>query len=322
MRGRSVIEVRQYTPQDAPAWDAVVRQSRNGVFLFERAYMDYHADRFHDASLMVFDDDAVVAVLPASIDGTRVVSHGGLTFGGLIVTRGVRASTTLDALTGARDRFASLGADVLIYKAVPHIYHQLPSEEDLYALFRLGATLVRRDISSTVAMHDRIRFSKGRAHNAKKAARSAMIIGPDRAIDEFMAMETALLLEKYGVAPVHSTAEMQLLMSRFPGSVRLFSAREDDRLLAGVLIYESARVAHAQYIASTAEGAAKHALDGVVGYLLDQVYHEKHFFDFGISTERDGTYLNEGLIAFKESCGARAIAYDTYQLPLRPSLTA
>ena len=41
------------------------------------------------------------------------------------------------------------GISKLIYKAIPHIYHTVPAEEDLYALFLLNAKLFRRDVSST-----------------------------------------------------------------------------------------------------------------------------------------------------------------------------
>ena len=48
--------------------------------------------------------------------------------------------------------------------------------------------------------------------------------------------------------------------------------------------------------------------------LLNQVYTSKAYFDFGISTEQQGRYLNAGLIENKESYGARAVAYDWYEV--------
>ncbi|HUR80134.1 MAG TPA: GNAT family N-acetyltransferase, partial [Thermoanaerobaculia bacterium] len=75
----------RFTPDDAPAWNEFVRASRNGTFLFDRGYMDYHADRFEDRSLLFFDSaDRLVAVLPAHRRGTELISHGGLTYGGFV----------------------------------------------------------------------------------------------------------------------------------------------------------------------------------------------------------------------------------------------
>jgi hypothetical protein len=53
------------------------------------------------------------------------------------------------------------------------------------------------------------------------------------------------------------------------------------------------------------------ATDLTLDFLIDY-YSRKEYFDFGISTEKDGYYLNNGLIQYKESFGARATVYDHY----------
>ena len=45
--------VERYEPGLRAIWDDVVKRARARHFMFERAYMDYHADRFADASLLV-----------------------------------------------------------------------------------------------------------------------------------------------------------------------------------------------------------------------------------------------------------------------------
>ena len=58
-------------------------------------------------------------------------------------------------------------------------------------------------------------------------------------------------------------------------------------------------------------------LDLLFFHLLDTVYVEKPFFDFGKSTENDGRDINRGLIEQKEGFGARAIVHDQYYVDLR-----
>ena len=72
----------------AEEWDAFVRTSKNGTFLHERRFMDYHADRFSDCSLMIYEDNELVALFPANWDANEFVlySHQGLTYGGLLLT--------------------------------------------------------------------------------------------------------------------------------------------------------------------------------------------------------------------------------------------
>ena len=76
------------------------------------------------------------------------------------------------------------------------------------------------------------------------------------------------------------------------------------------------QVAHVQYIGATAEGYATGAADLIMSTLINDTYATKRYFDFGISTEQDGYYLNEGLVENKQGFGARAVAYDFYELEL------
>jgi len=61
------------------------------------------------------------------------------------------------------------------------------------------------------------------------------------------------------------------------------------------------------------------ALDRIINYLIESYSADKEYFDFGISTENNGTFLNTGLMANKESFGGRAIVYDSYELEISSS---
>ena len=66
-----------YTPERKEEWDAFVRTSRNGTFLLLRDYMDYHADRFTDCSLMFYREGKLMALLPANLrkEEQTIYSH-------------------------------------------------------------------------------------------------------------------------------------------------------------------------------------------------------------------------------------------------------
>ena len=149
--------IRPYTAADRPAWNDFIRRSRNGVFLFQREYMDYHADRFEDASVIIESAQGtprIVAVLPANRrhtpDGDHCVTHGGLTFGGLVMDEKLGGAQVLAVMEHLAAWLAGRGFVQLHYKATPHLYHRLPSEDDLYALHRLGAHTTQVLLSSTL----------------------------------------------------------------------------------------------------------------------------------------------------------------------------
>ena len=62
-----MISICRYTQNKQTEWDDFVKVSKNGTFLFLRAYMDYHSDRFQDHSLMFYNEkNRLIAVLPAN----------------------------------------------------------------------------------------------------------------------------------------------------------------------------------------------------------------------------------------------------------------
>jgi hypothetical protein len=309
-----MIRVVRYQAQLAAVWDDFVSRARNGVFLFARGYMDYHADRFTDHSLLFFAEDKLIAVMPASLHGDVLSSHGGLTFGGVISDERMRTPLMLELFALLKDHLRSQGIRTVIYKAVPHIYHRVPAEEDLYALFVHGARLVRRDVSSTIRLGRRPEPSKGRRWSTKRALAQGIGVQASTDYRGFLVLEEEQLARKYGVRPTHTGAELELLAGRFPDNIQLFTATRGGALLGGVVVYRGGQVAHAQYIATSDEGRELGALDCLMDVLLNRDWGDVAYFDFGISTEKAGRYLNTGLIDNKESYGARAVAYDFYEL--------
>lgn len=309
-----MIAIRPFEAADTPIWNRIVSQSRSGNFLHLRHYMEYHADRFVDQSLIVLRKDLPVAVFPASRDGEVIVSHGGLTYGGLISTSALRAEATLAALEHITGYYRRLGYTRLLYKAIPHIFHRYPSEEDLYALFRLGGRLVRRDLSSVIDLGQMKACPGLRRRSVSNVKREAITVSRGTDLRTFHGMlgERAELLSR---KLTHSAAELQLLASRFPREIVLHEARDGDgQLLAGVLIYDFGPTVHTQYIGASDAGRAMSALDVLLIELVDRTYADRRFFSFGISTEHSGLRLNEGLVAQKEYFGARAIMHDFYEL--------
>lgn len=304
--------LKPYAQTDAHAWDALIGRSRNGNFLHQRGYMDYHADRFTDQSLIVERNGNIEAVFPANIRDNVVTSHGGLTYAGLIATRTLRAESTLAVFEQMRTHYRSLGVERVVYKAVPHVFHAYPAEEDLYALHRLGAQLKRRDVSSVISLQETFHFTEERKRAIKKAGKAGIRLQIGADLAAFHALLTDVL-RKHDATPTHSLQELRLLQARFPQQIVLHEARIDDALLAAVLVYDFGRVVHTQYLAASDEGRDLNALNLLLAELISNIYTNRVYFSFGISTEQEGKILNSGLVAQKEYFGARTVVHDFYE---------
>ena len=317
-------------------WDAFVEMSKNGTFLLKRGFMDYHSDRFFDCSLLVYagispDGDFkekslttkdLVAVFPANWDKEQrtVYSHQGLTYGGLIVLPEVTQKEVLDIMQAILQYYRDMmQAERLVYKPIPYIYSSIPSGEDLYALFRAGAKLSRRLVSTCVSMQNPMKMRSSRVQQARKAVDHGFYIdrmteGDNETLREYWTLLEDVLMTHHNARPTHTLQEMQLLMSRFPKNIKLYIVRHEKSIVAGIIVFECRRVAHVQYMASGDEGRAYGALDLLLRHLINERYKQFDYVDFGTSNEDDGRVLNEGLIFQKEGFGGRAVCYDTYEV--------
>ncbi len=311
------MKIDRYDKQHQCIWDEFVCASKNGTFLFLRDYMDYHEDRFDDYSLIIRSDGGdVVALLPAHAEGSRLVSHGGLTYGGYVVNAAMKTPTMLEVFEATAAHLRERSFTHWVYKTIPHIYHCHPAEEDRYALFLCRACLTRRDVLTVVDSRARPAIQQRRLRAIQKAQKNHLTTGEDGDYETFWQILEANLQTRFNAKPVHSLSEIRLLQARFPQNIRLFTSRQGDKLLGGVVIYESTRVAHVQYIASTEEGRMQGALDLLFHYLLTEPFGQKPYFDFGISNVDSSRRLNRGLIDQKEGFGARAVAHDFYMVAL------
>ena len=311
-------EIIRYESSMAARWNEFVRQSRNGTLLHERGYMDYHSDRFTDCSLVALREGKLCALLPACVEGDTLWSHRGLTYGGwLMPLKHFDATVMIDVMDAACQWMSENGIKRLVYKPVPHIYHRYPCEEDLYALFRHQARLIETNISTTIDLTCPLPLDRGNKSGLNAARKAGIQVRPSEDWQGYWHLLSSLLDERYGTRPVHTLDEMRLLQSRFPENIKLYTATLHNELLAGVVMYLSHPVAHCQYIGASPQGKDIKALTLLFDHLINESQQQGYrYFDFGISNEDHGRYLNEGLVRQKSRLGGRGIVYNTFEINL------
>lgn len=312
-----MFEIKRYSKEFEKTWNLFVDISKQGTFLFNRKYMEYHEDRFSDYSLLVFYKQKVVALLPANREGKTLWTHAGLTYGGLITSMNVTTANVCDIFTAINTFLKKNDFDRVVYKAVPWIYHRIPAEEDLYALINIcNAHITERHISSTIIMGSRLKWTESRKAGLRKARHHHIKVEESKDLETFWRILSQNLYDKYHAIPVHSLQEIQLLQSRFPKNIKLYLAYQEINPIGGVLIYETPQVVHTQYISASKEGKELGAIDIIIEYLLNEVYKDYLYFDFGKSSDGDGHTLNRNLIFQKEGFGGRGVCYDWYEYTL------
>lgn len=317
------MQIIRYREENAGEWDDFIGNSLNGTFLHTRRYLAYHGVRFTDVCVLITDEsEKIVGLFPAAVDpadARRVVSHPGITYGGILHSGGLRGARMLEAVVELKKYYAGQNFDVLRYKAVPHIYHRAPADDDLYALFVHQAVRYRCDLSCAIDLTNRREISSRRKRSLKKALKSGVWVeeGSHFAGDLWQVLRENLS-GKYDARPVHTVEEITFLQSLFPERIKFIGALLDDKIVAGAVLFLTETVAHAQYIASSSIGYETSALDAVFNYSIEAAANEgKHWFDFGTSNEEDGRKLNESLYNFKSEFGGGGIAHEFYEINLR-----
>jgi hypothetical protein len=307
-------------------WDEFLTSCQMSTFLHSRKFLSYHGNRFKDDSLIVCDDDGVwLGVFPAAvdpIDSTQIVSHPGVTYGGLVHQGKLIGSAMFEALGLVTHHYKKKGYAKLIYKAIPTFYHRIPSCDDLYALFLLNARLYRRDLSCTVDLRapsilSNKAMSKMRNMIRKAEKNNVKLDTSKNNLSKFWTILTHNLTEKYNKPPTHSLEEITSLIEKFPENINLLTATIGDKVVAGTIFFKKSNTIHTQYLANTECGKEVFALDMLIQECIQKAKEEGYsFFDFGINTENNGLYLNNSLFQSKVKHGGWGTVHDFYSIQL------
>ncbi|UQD57613.1 GNAT family N-acetyltransferase [Flavobacterium sp. K5-23] len=307
--------VKQYEAKYYNDWNAFIVKTKNATFLFHRDFMEYHGDRFMDFSLLVFHEEKLVALLPANKVDATVYSHQGLTYGGLIYKEKTKLISVIEIFKNVLFYLNSNGIDHLYLKTIPSIYHSKPAEEIQYALFLVDALLVRRDCLVVIDLSQEINYSKIRKRGVQKGIDNNLQIKEEHSFEAFWnEILIPNLNSKHNENPVHSLDEINRLKRFFPMNIRQFNVYHNDKIVAGITVFETTTVAHCQYISMNPEFSKLGSLDFLIHFLITKKFVSKRYFDFGISNVSQGKKLNEGLSYWKESFGASTIVHDFYEV--------
>jgi len=315
---RVSLQIVPYSQAHEMAWEQCCAEAVNGTFLHTCRFLSYHGDRFKDASVLMVDAGKVRGVFPAAqspADPGLVVSHPGSTFGGVVHQGWLNGARMLEALAALSDHYQNLGYQRLLYKAVPHIFTRKPAQDDLYALFRLGAQRVRCDLSCALDLIHRPPMSGRRQRELKKTQKLVTMSSDPGLLDDLWAVITHNLARKHNARPVHSLPELVLLMGRFPGQIFIRCALMAGRVEAGIILFNGPSAWHLQYVGASESAYEVSALDAVFDAAITEAQLAgARYFDFGISNEEDGRVLNDGLYRFKSGFGGGGVAHEFYEI--------
>lgn len=307
--------IRFYQSTDFYIWNEFVNNGKNSTFLFHRNFMEYHKNHFIDASLLIFENEKLVSILPANKEDHSLHSHKGLTYGGFIFNSKMSLTNGIRIVKLTLQFLEENGFETLYLKMMPSIYNSYFSDEVLYCTFLTNAILYRRDCLSVIDLKQSYDYSRGRKEGVIRGQNNNLTV---KQTTDFAQFWNVILIpnlnKKHKTKPVHSLEEIKTLHQLFPNNIKLFCCYKNNEMVAGTVIFETDLVAHSQYISGNELKNELGSIDFLHDYLLQDVYKEKHYFDFGASHEENGKKINSGLLYWKESFGAKTVCHDFYEI--------
>jgi len=263
---------------------------------------------------MIFEKDELMGVLPTNKEGNICFSHSGLTYGGFVLKPQLKFEAIKILVKSTLEFLNRQGIKSLKLKMIPRIYQHRNNDAMDYLMFILNTKLYRSDLLSVVRIGEGI-FSRDRIAGYKRGIKNSLVIKEEEDLADFWeCLLIPTLRNKHQVSPVHSIEEINLLKSRFKNNIRQFNVYHNDKMVAGTTIFETEYVAHSQYIASNSQKNELGSLDFLHMHLIKEVFRDKKYFDFGISSKDQGRVVNKGLLYWKEGFGTSGYIQNFYEI--------
>lgn len=313
-----MITIIPYNEQQLEDWDSfLAHNGDNETILFYRTFMDYHKERFTDCSIVAYYKNKIVALFPANSNGSAVYSHSGLTFGGFIFDRTLKAHIINLIVLETLKFYKTNGFQEVNLKLPPDFY-SASTEIMEYLLFVLNATQTRVDVAYCIPLSSKFNsknYQKRRQRAINKAIKLDVNVFESSDYGRFWnEVLEPNLVAKHGVKPVHTLDEINSLVHSNAGKIKLFVAELNSEIVSGVVCFESEQVVHAQYISSTPEGRSSGAIDLLFHTVIEKYALEKEYFDFGIVNENQGRAVNKGLLEWKEGFASSPFCHKFYSI--------
>lgn len=303
------IEIVPYNNWLKNQWNTFVDEAKNGCFLFHRDFMEYHKDKFQDFSLLIYCNNELTAVLPASIANNVVTSHKGLTYGGLLVKKNCKFGRFKSIFFALNNYLLSKKVTHLHIKTLPTIYCEVANDELAY-LHQFYGDGLELNIGSVVYKNSNF-ISKSVVRNAKNAQKKGIEIKKTSDFDTFWNnLLIPRLNQRYHKKPIHSLQEIKQLKALFPDKIELIGAFLNNEMIAGTVLFKHEKFLKSQYIGSNSTYNKLGGLDLLHLEILQNLQHD--FFDFGTSSNDTSALENENLLAWKEQFAARTLVFPTY----------
>ena len=290
------------------SWNNLASTGMNSDFMFIREYIEYKKD-LKDCSLIVFDDDIPIAIIPLGENGspTKLKSHPRTSYGGLVFDKKYGGKKLSEVTQAIVVHLRNKGYKELILSLKPEFYSHPFASEEFYHWVKVGGQIERVRIGNVLLTSKNV-LANRRKRSLKKSSPDKFIFeyGPNN-MQKVFEIAALNLLEIHGIKPTHNFDELTYLQDKFPSRIITASMRTKlgEEIVAGIILFENGNSSIVQYWGMKPEYRSQNIIDHLILDVIEKMkVSGKDFFVFGISTSGDDDAINQGIYEYKSSFGA------------------
>lgn len=279
--------------------------------------MEYHSDRFEDYSLLVFEDEKLISILPANRIDDTIFSHQGLTYGGFVFENDISILQIKLVILNTLSFCKENNFKTLKIKEIVSIYLTNSNKGISSFLLENGAIINSKKMNLAIDFKSDFKVSKSKLKHFKRINSIGLEIKKE---DDLSVFWNEVLIprldQKFGSKPVHSIDEISKLKAKFPENIHQYNVYLDNEILAGITIFKTNNVIKSQYGATTENGEKYRALDFLCINLINEFKDKFDFFDMGTVDDDSELGYNIGLFNQKKELGCNVFEQNFYDLLL------
>ncbi|WP_298895537.1 GNAT family N-acetyltransferase [uncultured Psychroserpens sp.] len=279
--------------------------------------MEYHQDRFDDFSLLIFDNNKLLAVFPANMSNDVVYSHQGLTYGGLIFKRDLDTNQKDEICAEVIHYLKTQKVKSLIVKPLPEFYNS--KTEEVSNFWQSHSNVIKQHLILAIDYNSDFKIHKTKLKRFNKLKSNGFIIkeNPEELRVFWNEILVNRLNDKHNAKPVHSLTEIEYLNSKFKQEIRQYNIYRDDEVLAGITIFKKGDVVKSQYGMASTIGEKLNALDILFVYLIYLFQDEGlNYFSMGTVNDNSERGYSEGMLKQKQELGCRIFTQDIWKIDI------
>lgn len=302
-----ILNIIKYNEDHINIWDKFVEEELFGTIYHTRKFINYHPiDRFQDESILIYNDEEIVCILPCCKKGDNYFSYTGSTYGGPVISNKYSKikymKIIIDKIFEYYDNKIEfrLANDIYFKESCYSLYFLLSQKTKIYPELSWYINTENDFINNILHKRNRNNFKKSLLDENISCNYSDDL----EDYNKFYNILKKNLNTNHNSEPTHSLEEFLKIKELLQDKQQLYLVKNKKDILGGVYVIKvTEQCWYTFYISRNIDLDKTNMSVMYLMYTISENAKKNNvkYVDFGISTEDRGKLINEGLSDYKES---------------------